>query len=151
MKAMGVKPTERLASNSIMYGNIDPDTGLLHDQREEEEEPEEVVRMPDFKHKELEGGDWQCGYCGNINLAARKQIEKCNMRSCGKDHYLNSGKVYTMMTPAMAAKEAREAKEKLDNQHEARKKAGEKRPSLYANQNGGMAANPMGLKKKKKN
>ena len=58
------KPMARPASNAILYGNIDPDTGLPHGQAQEEavdqeEEEAPLVRMTDFKHTELEGGDWK--------------------------------------------------------------------------------------------
>jgi len=144
IKAKMVKPMEMAVSNSIFYGNIDPDTGMLHGQSkaeaaEEEEAP--LVRMTDFKHKELPDGDWQCGYCGNINLAERKQTEKCNMRRCEAARYLDSGKRYGMMTPAQAAREAAEkAEEDRRKNMTKEEKKGEKRQSLYVNQAGGMAA-----------
>ena len=78
-------------------------------------------------------GDWECGYCGNLNLASRKQTEKCNMRKCGEAHYLNSGKTYSVMTPQQAAALAA-AEEAKKNQPKV-----PKRQSLYAQQGGGMA------------
>ena len=32
-------------------------------------------------HKDLEGGEWRCGECGNVNRA--HQRDKCNMKRCG--------------------------------------------------------------------
>jgi len=132
-------------------------------EEEEEEEPEEfpdrvkgeeemmpnivqaerqVVLVSDPKHKEQANGDWICGYCGNLNLIARKQTKNCNMRKCAAAHYLNEeGKHYGVMTPAQFMAAEALAKDGPPKQV--------KRESLYAAQNGGLAANPQQLKKKK--
>ena len=38
-------------------------------------------------HEELENGDWRCRFCGNQNSARRKQILKCNMKSCNAPRF----------------------------------------------------------------
>mgnify|MGYP001969550677 FL=1 len=104
-------------------------------------------------HKDLEGGEWRCGECGNVNRA--HQRDRCNMKRCGApreglelwrlesmhgfnargakrtaDGDIMSGfqapKTYTMMTREEAEAEAARAAEAA-REEAAREEAGSKK------------------------
>jgi hypothetical protein len=94
-------------------------------------------------HKSLDerpGGDWQCGSCGNVNLASRGQVFKCNMNRCKVERFMGDIGGAEEAALAVTGKNVGKAWESAPRE--------KKRVSLYANQGGGLA-NPSNKKKKR--